>query len=279
MIERTEAPMPPDSDLTSSWRHVLIEFTDPATAEHVAATTLAPALERAELRSWWFLRKSPAWRLRYQARHPVTTTVDALLDEMAGRGQIARWTSGFYEPETLALGGPLALDTAHTLFHHDSRHVLARAGEPRPGLGRCETTVLLFSAMLRAAGLDWFEQGDVWDRVATLRPAARPLGTQHRARLEAAIRRLMTTAPPDPPLARTWSAAFHTAGHRLGDLARGGRLQRGLRAVLAHHFIFHANRAGLSAADQATLAALAVHGVFHTTPTRPPVPDTTKVPA
>lgn len=279
MIERTEPPMPPDSGPASSWRHVLIEFTDPTTAEHVAATTLAPALARADLRGWWFLRKSPAWRLRYQQRHPDTTAVDALLDEMAGRGQITRWTRGIYEPETLALGGPLALDTAHTLFHHDSHHVLARAGEQRPGLGRCETTVLLFSAMLRAAGLDWFEQGDVWDRVATLRPTARPLGTPHRTTLEAAMRRLMTTAPPDPPLARTWSAAFDTAGHRLGDLARGGRLQRGLRAVLAHHFIFHANRAGLSAPDQATLAALAVHGVFHTTPARPLIPDTTKVSA
>ncbi|MCY7341084.1 MAG: thiopeptide-type bacteriocin biosynthesis protein [Pseudonocardia sp.] len=278
MIERTATPMPPEGDPTSAWRHVLIEFTDPTTAEHVAATTLAPALERAELRCWWFLRKSPAWRLRYQPARPATTAVDEMLDEMADVGQIARWTSGIYEPETLALGGPPALDIAHTLFHHDSRHVLARADEPRPGLGRCETTVLLFGAMLRAAGLDWFEQGDVWDRVAVLRPAARPLGAEQGARLETAMRRLMTTVPPDPLLPRTWSAAFDTAGHHLGDLARAGRLRRGLRAVLAHHFIFHANRAGLSAADQATLAALAVQVVFHTT-TRPHVPDTTKVPA
>ncbi len=63
-------------------------------------------------------------------------------------------------------------------------------------------------------------------------------------------------------------AAFEAAGHALADLTRSGRLERGLRAVLAHHFIFHANRAGLPAADQATLASLAVDTVF-TTAQRP----------
>lgn len=258
--------MPPDSDPASAWRHVLIEFADPATAEHVAATTLAPALERAELDGWWFLRKAPGWRLRYRPVHHASTAVDTLLDEMIGRGQIARWASGIYEPETLAFGGPVALHVAHTLFHHDSRHLLARADRPSTGLGRCETTVLLFSAMLRAAGLDWFEQGDVWNGVAALRPTPLATGSTGGVKLDEAIRRLMTTTPPDPLLPRSWSAAFDTAGHHLAGLARAGHLHRGLRAVLAHHFIFHANRAGLSGADQATLAALAVHTVFHTTP-------------
>lgn len=58
------------------------------------------------------------------------------------------------------------------------------------------------------------------------------------------------------------------AGRQLADLTPDGQLERGLRAVLAHHFIFHANRARLSGPDQATLAALAVNAVFHSTPTR-----------
>jgi protein-L-isoaspartate(D-aspartate) O-methyltransferase len=86
-------------------------------------------------------------------------------------------------------------------------------------------------------------------------------------------------------LPEPWVAAFEAAGRALAALARSGRLERGLRAVLAHHFIFHANRVGLPGADQATMATLAVNTVFHT-PSTPPngrippptAPDPTEVP-
>ncbi|MCK2238210.1 MULTISPECIES: methyltransferase, FxLD system [unclassified Crossiella] len=267
--------MPPDS----RWHHYLVEFADPTTAEHTAATLLAPALDQAqqdgELNTWWHLRKTPAWRLRYRQVNPDTAAVDTLLSELEADGHLARWARGIYEPETLAFGGPAGMGIAHTLFHHDSRHCLARATAPA-ALGQRETTVLLFSSMLRGAGLDWFEQGDVWDKVAALRPTAQAPSTRspHTERLSQAVRRLMTTdthkvadvAPDAVP--ETWWTAFDTAGRQLAELAREGHLERGLRAVLAHHFIFHANRAGLSGADQATLAALAVNTVFHSTPTR-----------
>jgi protein-L-isoaspartate(D-aspartate) O-methyltransferase len=262
--------MPPDN----RWHHYLIEFTDPPTAEHTAATLLAPALDQAQhngqLDTWWHLRKTPAWRLRYQPVNPNTTVVDTLLTQLADDGQVARWTRGIYEPETVAFGGPVGMDIAHTLFHHDSRHCLARATAPA-ALGQWETTVLLFSAMLRAAGLDWFEQGDVWAKVAALRPTADAdhMDSERTGRLSQAVRRLMTTNTRSvDAVPETWWTAFDTAGRQLAELARDGHLQRGLRAVLAHHFIFHANRAGLSGPDQATLTALAVNTVFHSMPTR-----------
>ena len=266
--------MPPESH----WHHYLVEFADPPAAEHIATSVLAPALDQAqqdgELHTWWYLRKTPAWRLRYQPTNPDTTVVDMLLTDMTDRGQVASWTRGIYEPETLAFGGPAGMDIAHTLFHHDSRHCLVRANGAGsvPALGQRETTVLLFSIMLRAAGLDWFEQGDVWAKVTNLRPAAHAHSTSAKRteELSRAVRRLMTTNAYCVPdlVPETWWAAFETAGHHLAALAREGRLERGLRAVLAHHFIFHANRAGLSGTDQATLAALAVDAVFHSTPTR-----------
>ncbi|OLT41625.1 hypothetical protein BJF85_04070 [Saccharomonospora sp. CUA-673] len=184
--------------LPDSWHHYLVEFADPTTAEHTAATLLVPALDQAqqdgELDTWWHLRKTPAWRLRYQPVNPETKAVDTLLSDLEADGHLARWTRGIYEPETLAFGGPAAMDIAHSLFHHDSRHCLARATKPA-ALGQRETTVLLFSSMLRAAGLDWFEQGDVWDKVAALRPTAQPHSNNspHTERLSQAVRRLMTT--------------------------------------------------------------------------------------
>lgn len=266
--------MPPDDH----WHHYLVQFADPPTAEHTAATVFAPALDQAqqdgELDRWWYLRKTPAWRLRYQPTNADNTVVDTLLSDLSDRGQVTSWTRGIYEPETLAFGGPAGMDIAHTLFHHDSRHCLTHTHDAgsTPALGQRETTVLLFSAMLRAAGLDWFEQGDVWTKVTTLRPAtnAHTTNAERTNELSRAVRRLMTANAHRVPdlVPETWWAAFDTAGRQLAALAREGQLDRGLRAVLAHHFIFHANRAGLSGPDQATLAALAVDAVFHSTPTR-----------
>ncbi|MFJ1756468.1 methyltransferase, FxLD system [Kitasatospora sp. NPDC088134] len=67
--------------------------------------------------------------------------------------------------------------------------------------------------------------------------------------------------------------AFEHAGQDLARLAREGRLHRGLRAVLAHHLLFHANRAGLPVDHQAALAARALDAVFHST--EGPAPSTT----
>lgn len=171
------------------------------------------------------------------------------------------------------------MEVAHTLFHLDSLHLMARAAPqtpPEPALGQRETAVLLFSTLLRAAGLDWFEQGDVWAKVIGLRPAAHAhnLAPERTGTLSWAVRRLMTAVPRSVPglLPGPWQAAFETAGQNLASLARSGQLERGLRAVLAHHFIFHANRAGLPSSDQVTLAALAVDTVFHT-PERPESPN------
>ncbi|WP_051399819.1 thiopeptide-type bacteriocin biosynthesis protein [Haloechinothrix halophila] len=260
---------PPDT----GWQQYLIEFADPADALRTAARELAPALDDAlnvgELRGWWYIRKTPAWRLRCQQTDPGSKTVDLLLADLATRGHVARWTRGIYEPETLAFGGRAGMDIAHTLFHEDSQHVLARVREPVPtaGLGQRETTVLLYSAMLRAAGLDWFEQGDTWAKVTALRPT-NPTQTatpERSQRLRHGIRTLMAADPRGlaDHLPATWLSAFITAGEQLATLARWGQLERGLRAILAHHFIFHANRADLSTTDQASMASRAVGTVFH----------------
>lgn len=261
--------MPPDTD----WHQHMIEFTDRTSAAHTAARHLAPPLNEAQdaglLHTWWYIRKTPAWRLRYQPEDHGTTVVDDLLAKLTADGHITGWTPGIYEPETVAFGGPAAMRIAHNLFHHDSRHLLAHTAQhsPAPALGQRETTVLLFSTLLRAAGQDRYEQGDVWAKVVDLRPTAHVVATEQSDKLTQAIRRLMTVNPRSVPglLPEPWVAAFEAAGHALADLTRSGRLERGVRAVLAHHFIFHANRAGLPAADQSALAALAVDTVFHTT--------------
>lgn len=87
---------------------------------------------------------------------------------------------------------------------------------------------------------DWFEQGDVWAKIAALRPVTSPLPPERVAELAPAARQLMTTdarslCRPDGPLHAhgAWVTAFERAGATLADLAGCGAFTRGLRAVMA----------------------------------------------
>ncbi|SBT40507.1 methyltransferase, FxLD system [Micromonospora narathiwatensis] len=263
---------------TPVWRQYTVEFPTPSTAEEVATTVLAPAMDAAQdegvLHGWWYVRKYPTWRWRYVADDPTSHLVEDVLETLAVDDRIVNWTRGVYEPETLAFGGTAGMRVAHELFHQDSRHQLLRPAAASAALGNRELAVLLCSVLTRSAGLDWYEQGDVWAKVVELRPIPATPAEEQAASLTRAMNRLMTAdarslTHPDSggPLIGNgpWFDAFEAAGQALADLARHGRLRRGLRAVLAHHVIFHANRLGLSLRNQSTLAALAVRNVFHTT--------------
>ncbi|MEV3907556.1 methyltransferase, FxLD system [Streptomyces canus] len=270
--------MPPDR-----WQQHNITFVDREIAQRTIAERLGPTLIEAEadgqLTNWWFMNKQP-WPLRYLADKP-SLAIESLLSDLVGDGVAVSCLPCVYEPETDAFGGPEAMDAAHELFHSDSRHLLTYQTNPMR-LGRRETAVLLTSAMMRGAGLDWFEQGDVWAKVAALRPATAPQPPERAAELAPAMRKLMTAdahslCRPDGPLHahEEWVTAFERAGATLADLAGRGALTRGLRAVIAHHVIFHANRAGLLRDDQSALSHIAREVVMGTSEhTEPPTEAT-----
>ncbi|MGA5818101.1 methyltransferase, FxLD system [Kitasatospora sp. NPDC094028] len=187
--------------------------------------------------------------------------------DVAPDQQLSRRTSAG-GPSALAPGRTDPLSPASTAC--GSSTSTARVAEPGPpALGRAETVVVLASAMLGAAGLDWYEQGDVWARFAALRDAPVSVDPERVAALTAAMRHLMrldtrALTRDTGPLARCggWVDAFQQTGQDLARLARDGRLTRGLRAVLAHHIIFHANRAGLPVDHQADMAAGALDSIL-----------------
>ena len=91
---------------------------------------LAPHLAVVEAErvvdAWFFIRKRPCWRLRYRPAAPATEDrIGQHLDELAVSRQIIRWTAAVYEPEIHAFGGVKAMTAAHSLFHCDSRCLLA----------------------------------------------------------------------------------------------------------------------------------------------------------
>ncbi|MEU9735175.1 methyltransferase, FxLD system [Streptomyces sp. NPDC048002] len=233
-------PLPPDT----RWWHASVAFPEPP---HNAARALATALSG---RRFHFLRKDAGLRLRTEP--PATS----LLDQLVSDGVISGWTGGIYEPETHAFGGPEGMKIAHDVFCADSPAALAETGAPRAR----ERAVMLLSAMIRAAGLDPFEAGDVYDQWAALRHPVTPPRGPALDKAVSAMRRLMhADAASRPDAEAGWAervAAFEDAGSQLRRLAADGRLIRGIRGVLAHHAIFAFNRAGVPVEAQAATAWL-----------------------
>ncbi|MYW06541.1 methyltransferase, FxLD system [Streptomyces sp. SID3343] len=228
------------------WWHATVFFPDGGVSAE-AARTLSYALGD---RRFHFLHKDGGLRLRTE--HSATRLLETLVAERV----VGDWAGGVYEPEVEAFGGPDGIDIAHDVFCADSRAALAETGSP----GARERSVLLLSAMNRAAGLDPFEVGDVWARIGVLRPPVTAPAGASRERAITAMRRLMNADAARRPDAQPgWVervTAFEDAGGRLARLAADGQLTRGLRAVLAHHAIFTLNRAGVPVHEQAATAWL-----------------------
>lgn len=260
-----------EQEAAASWRQINVRFPDWDASEHNAATHLAPLLHQAEteglISTWWFMRKHPCWRLRLlsgPAADPSQNPIGTALDDLADHPAIHSWWPGVYEAETAAFGGEEGMTAAHQLFHDDSRAILRLLAGNDTGLGRRELSLLLCSTLMNSAGLEWYEQGDVWHRVAHERPLPPDVPARNLDAMADSLRTLMladTTVTgalfnTNGPLAHAadWAGSFRLAGQTLGSRARSGRLHRGLRDVLSYHIIFHWNRLGLPARRQSILA-------------------------
>ncbi|MEU5698595.1 thiopeptide-type bacteriocin biosynthesis protein [Streptomyces aurantiacus] len=260
-----------------TWCQANVVFPDWERAESAALARLAPLLRSTEdegaLTAWFIVRKHPCWRVRYQPVGGGQDRIGQGLDALIAEGHIKGWTEIVYEPEVHAFGGAEAMASAHRLFHRDSRSIVDFL-QGDSGRHRRETSLILCSLMMRSAGLDWYEQGDVWARVGVHR--ALPAGTARDSldRLHPAVHRLISVNGEDMmraggPLvhAAEWAGAYINAGRELARLTDSGQLHRGLRDVLAHHVLFAWNRIGLPYATQATLATAAKTAVFGLDPT------------
>ncbi|MET8772144.1 thiopeptide-type bacteriocin biosynthesis protein [Streptomyces sp. NPDC004658] len=248
------------------WQQVYIKFVDYPTADHAFRAYLLPALREAPVDQWWFLRKHPCWRLRVRHRPDVpmdkaTAHLTEALDSAVSWGVVKEWQPSLYEPETVAFGGPDGMAISHSLFHTDSVGVLdyfRHAAEGTKGLLDAKATSLLLTTLfLRAAGLEWGEQGDVWGRVEARRPLPDNVPVDKVSAMAEQLQRflLLESAPAlaDGPLTplRTWVTGLEVGGQALADAAHEGRLALGLRGALARHILFHWNRMGFNTRQQA----------------------------
>ncbi|MEU7800667.1 thiopeptide-type bacteriocin biosynthesis protein [Micromonospora arborensis] len=248
----------------NSWKQVNLAYPGPDSRqrETQAVEHLSRVLPAAEadglITSWWFIRKGP-WRIRYLPATSTSDPVHLLLTDAVN------WTTDIYEPETHAFGGSASMSAAHALFHHDSHHLLDYLSDNPDD--RREHALILCTALMRAAGLDINEQGDVWAKIAEQRvPLTSPAPTQDLRSwtdLTANVRQLLLGAPRAGGIASDWVSAFEDTGTALRTLRGLGKLTRGIRGITALHVIFHMNRLGVRANTQATLARAAKEAILN----------------
>ncbi|WP_412540070.1 methyltransferase, FxLD system [Longispora sp. K20-0274] len=261
-------------DKPTAWRQVFVTFTDRGDLDEYIRDHLGPALLDAEdtgaVLAFWFIRKGEVLRVRLLPGHDRDQT-EAVIERLADHVLAREYAHVIYEPETHAFGGTEGMSVAHALFHTDSRHLLTHLANG--GGHQRELAVRLAVRFMRAAGLDFYEMGDVWQTLAAHR--AFPAGATPGPGLIAGVQHLITASgeTPESPLHRQpdWPKVFEQTGQMLAHLNSGGHLTtRGLRAVLAHHLLFLFNRYGVSGCDQALLASAAARFAFcHTRDTRP----------
>ncbi|MFF2537690.1 thiopeptide-type bacteriocin biosynthesis protein [Streptomyces cyaneofuscatus] len=263
---------------TTDWWQTYLHFTDWSYADSTFATHVLPILREGEaadaIDGWWYTRKHPCWRLRLRIK-PVSgakLTIEDGFDRLVSEGHLQRWWPGIYEPETLAFGGKTSMTAAHALFVTDSREIQHLRLRDDLAIGPRELSVLLCTIMMRAARLEWYEQGDVWDRVITTEQRS-AVSDVPQKRLDARAQEIRTLLLADSdvllrpggplePVAE-WVAAFHSVGQALARGVQYGTLNRGLRQVLSYHVIFHWNRLGLSMRGQSILAWAARTAILH----------------
>ncbi|MEV0982137.1 thiopeptide-type bacteriocin biosynthesis protein [Streptomyces sp. NPDC049915] len=268
---------------TVDWWQVYLHFTDWTKADETFTAHVLPLLQEAEaaglIGGWWYTRKHPCWRLRLRVRPGIGAQLGAAegldrlgLHRLVADEHLVRWWPGIYEPETAAFGGAASMTAAHALFVTDSQEAPQLKQRGDLTVGPRELSVFLCTTMMRAAGLEWYEQGDVWHRVIT---------EEHRSavsdvpadRLDARAQEIRPLLFADSdvllrpggllePVAE-WATAFRDAGHALGRAVQDGTLDRGLRAVLSYHVIFHWNRLGLSMRGQSVLAWACRKAILH----------------
>lgn len=250
----------------AGWYQVNVQFSDYATAAAAFRAYLLPLLSEPIIGAWWFLRKHPYWRLRIQpaagiSAGLVATRTAQALDSAVSWGVVREWRTTLYEPETAAFGGLDGIVIAHRLFHTDSQGVLTYDHAVASGTHELPdakvTSLIVLTHLLRAAGLEWGEQGDVWAQVETRRALPADVPPDNINAMVPAMCKLLTsnfqpalTGGPLMPL-HSWITGMQHQAKALAAAAHTDRLTLGLRAIFARHILFHWNRMGFDIRQQA----------------------------
>jgi thiopeptide-type bacteriocin biosynthesis protein len=277
IVERTGAAIErllSESAGTEQWLYLRVSVPDGAGVALIAHE-MAPLFDQlrsdAAIHGWWWLNKhdpsGPALRVRILIAPRMRAEIEKIVAQ-----QLARLQRDFrvlrYEPELRLFGGSEGMAAAHDHFCADSAFLAAWAQceEPlsRPIIPEGLSLAFIFH-MLRASGLDLFEQWDVFDRVYDKREIGG--GGENVFPFFQKLAAKVVGARPDrifelyggqkARLINRHRDFLEGFGYRTGSTYFEGRLDCGLREFFVPIILFHWNRIGMNALRQSGLSCAA----------------------
>lgn len=297
LIPLAEAPVAPtfshEAMGLSAWEQVNLQLSRRGGSFRESSWPLLEQLQ-AWLQIWrraapvecWFVRKPPGIRLRLSGPGFGTEAHEdfvALLDREVTQGNLERWWSSTYEPETYRLGGPAVLNAVHKLFSADttvwlsweslSRHEGSRLAEDLMALA-------LYGDLLMQATDASEEAWDIWCALYRIYAGALPEelsepSTRPYLLLPQGLYRLANEA--ERSLLDHGFAANAKFAQALEQIWERGELLGGRRALLATLASFHWNIWCLSPRVVAPLCEAMVRGLHPATAFLPPVRPSNEV--
>ena len=206
--------------------------------------------EQGVLHRFYFMRKPPDVRFRFEAAAPEQTVlpvIEASLSRL--RESVAAMFRSVYEPEAGLFGGPEAMDLVHAYFDVDTQAWMTMDRLAIAAQRTINKAELLSAALDDAYCRVLDDPAQVWDVWCNMRrligsepdPASIPTSVSSLGALM-----LPPAAAGEVRVLISYDAANRGLADGLQRLWRSGSLECGLRALLAQLGIFVFNRHGLN---------------------------------
>lgn len=249
--------------------------------DRILAEVVLPAVKRWKrertLRRFFFMRKPPGLRLRFQAGGSKSSVaaLERRIAAMLARAERARLIRhhdrDVYEAETYQFGGEVGLDLCHEQFDYDSIaaiELLRLGARDRLTAEPAALSILLLVDLIRKVVPDEWEHWDVWCNMRLTRrlPAASREERRAQARLLEANREVLERfvfrshaairdlGAAERRIVERYFVRSSRFAKRLNDAARRAQLLYGVRKILPFVIIFHWNRFGLDQRLQSLLS-------------------------
>jgi thiopeptide-type bacteriocin biosynthesis protein len=213
---------------------------------------------------FFFVRKPPGARLRFlcpQGESEVTGELELMLQRLQRQGFVPHFFRSCYEPEQARFGGAEAMSLVHDYFDADTSEWLLLqqiSAAKRRSFTASTLLTSVFNHLFAAVVKDPAEVWDIWCQCTEL--TGRESSEADEDYLDpkfASIEALRPLASPDEmAILDAYESANQALATGLKQVWSEGKLQRGLRGVLATVAMFGLNRHGLGQNAQSKLVHL-----------------------
>lgn len=222
-------------------------------------------LDETAINNFFFLRKPPGLRLRFEATESaaaIRSRVDREVGSWKADSAIDGHWAGVYEPESRLFGGEGSMRHVHALFTLDSllwlEHFAGTTSGPSTAVDVWDQSFAAIRALLAGLGVVGWEDIGVWQYIVNdtgrrLEPGQ--VAAADDAALRSSVIDTWEAAGPTASVAPRLTAGIREAAARwrAGYFDRSGA-RIGPRQAAAYVVIHHWNRANLSPVQQATVA-------------------------